>query len=126
MESFEYATLILTFKKDYVQNNKNNVEVVMEGIITSKTFQSDGKSPAETTEESVKVGKFYTTRYWVGAGDNTGMYIDAVHLTPSGPLELMSPYLAILGGQGWEVVEFKTNGLPAFGEALLKRKIVKD
>src|SRR5687767_5387001 len=39
------------------------------------------------------------------------------------PLFYIQPYMAELGKEGWEVVEYKSDQINCFGEVLFKRKV---
>ena len=118
MDTFEYAVMRLFLevpesKDKYYRNVKLSIttydttEAGCPGVENTRKFDLNDKVP--------EVKRFFSERY----------FVESYYVSPNYPLIQMGPYLAMMGKEGWEVVEYKIPSFeePCFSQALLKRKI---
>ena len=118
MDTFEYAVMRLFLenpesKEKYYRNVKLSIttydtnEAGCPGVENTRKFDLNDKVP--------EVKRFFTERY----------FVESYFVSPNYPFLQMGPYLAMMGKEGWEVIEYKIPSFeePCFGQALLKRRI---
>ena len=118
MDTFEYAVMRLYLevpeaKDKYYRNVKllittyDTADVGCPGIENTRQFDLKDKVP--------EVKRFFSDRF----------YVENYFVSPNYPLIQMGPYLAMMGKEGWEVIEYNIPSYeePCFGQALLKRRI---
>ena len=118
MDTFEYAVMRLYLetpesKDKYYRNVKLSIttyetsEAGCPGIEHTRQFDLNDKIP--------EVKRFFNDRY----------YVESYYVSPNYPLIQMGPYLAMIGKEGWEVIDYKIPSYEdtCFGQALLKRRI---
>jgi hypothetical protein len=118
MDTFEYAVMRL-FLEAPVSKDKyyRNVKLSITTYATSDAGCPGTENTLEfdLNDKVPEVKRFFTDRYSV----------ESYYVSPNYPLIQMGPYLAMMGKEGWEVVEYKipTYEDTCFGQALLKRRI---
>jgi len=117
MDTFEYALMRLYLEVPEVQDKYyRNVKLMITTYDTSEAgcpgkekiqkFDLDDKIP--------EVKRYFSDRF----------YVESYFVSPNYPLIQMGPYLAMMGKEGWEVIEYQIPSYEdtCFGQALLKRK----
>ena len=129
MDTFEYAVVRLYFKEPNEAEHVRGIWAFLDIV----TYVSDGSKPGEADVQTIDLkARVYTKRHQARfedgdrPGENTKVLDwDEISVTGNFAISKMAPYLALLGAQGWEVVEYKTASEPAIGQALLKRRTKK-
>ncbi|MEP7136136.1 MAG: hypothetical protein ABI904_14505 [Chloroflexota bacterium] len=128
MDTFEYALVSLILgeriyeedeegkKKQDIRGKPSEYRTLSVGITVFDTIENNS---GEKSFEKFDLGKKIYREYWRDGQWN----VDGYRLGPTAPILEMGPYLAKLGKEGWEVIEYKfRTDSPVFGQALLKRK----
>jgi hypothetical protein len=118
MDVFEYGCVYLEFIKnekkseggDWIADGFVIVDLYIEGEKKQSKVSIAGDFYYEDHEERLRGGTL--TRHVVSVSRNYS-------------ISQLTKVLSGLGCDGWEVVEYKTNNDPAFGQALLKRRVQK-
>jgi hypothetical protein len=118
MDTFEYAVMRLYLETPEVKDKYyRDVKLLITTYDTSETG-CPGREKTQKFDLNDKVPE-------VKRAFNERFSVESYYVSPNYPLVQMGPYLAMMGKEGWEVIEYK---IPAyedtcFGQALLKRRI---
>jgi hypothetical protein len=118
VDFFEYGCVYLRFVKNK-SKSKGLLNLAGDGFIVAELYIDGEKKIIE--EPIGEEGCFSMFKE-----KDSGLFGELVTFVERNfCLRVLSEFLSRLGREGWEVIEYKTNNDPAFGQALLKRKVNK-
>ena len=118
MDTFEYALMRLYLEvPDAKDKYYRNVKILITTYDASQAGQPGVEKiqKFDLNDKVPEVKRYFSDRF----------FVESYFVSPNYPLVQMGPYLAMMGKEGWEVVEYKIPSYDdtCFGQALLKRRI---